>query len=162
MDKNRQARELAMQVIDEAVAYWFGMTVEELHARKKTRAGAVPRQIAIYLMKQLTGASVSEISAHFGGQHESTIRRSVMRVESLRQAVSAAELTVRGLIESIQLAMRQVDRERPGNNRKLLLMTRVRVVTDGTNQKLRSADPQKSVVIGQIHSMRRSPLFRQI
>ena len=51
------------------MALFFGMPVEGLHQRSTARAVTVPRQIAMYLVKQMTDASLPEIERHFGGKH---------------------------------------------------------------------------------------------
>ena len=51
------------------MALFFGMPVEGLHQRSTARAVTVPRQIAMYLIKQMTDASLPEIGRHFGGKH---------------------------------------------------------------------------------------------
>jgi hypothetical protein len=107
MDRDQQVQAELLHTIDGAVAYCFGMTIKELHDKRKTRAVVVARRIASYLMKRMAGASLADIGRHFGGQHRSTVRCSVLQVETLRCRVVAADLTVVGLIEDVQIAVRQ-------------------------------------------------------
>jgi hypothetical protein len=131
---SQQSRERMMRWIDEAVADWFGMTIAELHQSKKTRAGVVPRQIASYLMKQIAGSSLAEIGGHFGGQHESTIRHSILKVESMRRTVHGAELTVCGLIEQLKPKMNGPGYLDFDAGQKVLSMTRKNTVAAGPFQ----------------------------
>src|ERR1700733_6885558 len=97
-----QMRACTVGEIKSIVAYFFGMSVDELHQRSTTRAETVPRRIAMYLVKQITDASLAEIGRQFGGMHHSTVKDSLVRVEEQRQAKEGVELTIRIIIESIK------------------------------------------------------------
>ena len=68
----QQVRENTIKSIQEAVAHLFNLSVEELRQDSSRRVVVVPRQIAMYLTKQMTDASLSEIGWHFGGKHHTT------------------------------------------------------------------------------------------
>jgi chromosomal replication initiator protein len=68
-----------------AVAYLFGLSVEELKQESSRRAVAAPRQIAIYLAKQMTDASLPEIGRQFGGKHHSTVMYSIAKIHERRR-----------------------------------------------------------------------------
>ena len=53
--------------------------------RETSRSVAVPRQIAMYLTKTLTDASLPEIGKGFGGKHHSTVIHSVRKIDGLRK-----------------------------------------------------------------------------
>ena len=53
--------------------------------KSNTRQIAYPRQIAMYLVKELTQASLPEIGRYFGGKHHTTVLHSVQKIEELRQ-----------------------------------------------------------------------------
>jgi chromosomal replication initiator protein len=61
----------------------------------------VPRQIAMYLTKQMTDASLSEIGRHFGGRHHTTVRYSIDRVHELRRSDAALDRVISRLLESL-------------------------------------------------------------
>ena len=88
--------------IKSTVAHFFGMPVDELHQRSTIRAVTVPRQIAMYLVKQMTDASLAEIGRQFGGMHHSTVKHSLVRVEAERQTKDGVELAIRIIMESIK------------------------------------------------------------
>ncbi|MGB9148286.1 MAG: chromosomal replication initiator protein DnaA, partial [Acidobacteriaceae bacterium] len=67
-----QVRKITIESIQRAVAEQFGMRVAELKQKNNSRAVVVPRQIAMYLAKQLTEASLPEIGRQFGGKHHTT------------------------------------------------------------------------------------------
>ena len=55
--------------------------------RTNSKAIAFPRQIAMYLVKQLTSASLPEIGRQFGGKHHTTVLHSINKIEGLRQPI---------------------------------------------------------------------------
>ncbi len=90
-----------------AVAFFFGMPVERLHENNTTRAVTVPRQIAMYLVKHMTDASLTEIGRRFGGKHHSTVMRSIAKIENRRHIDVGMNLAISKLIDDIN---GQVDR----------------------------------------------------
>src|SRR3984957_15368347 len=95
-------RESTIEAIKTAVAYFFGMPVEQLHHNNTTRAVTVPRQIAMYLIKQMTDASLPEIGRWFGGKHHSTVMHAIARIESRRHIDVGLDCTISELIQNIQ------------------------------------------------------------
>ncbi|HEX2032637.1 MAG TPA: chromosomal replication initiator protein DnaA [Chloroflexota bacterium] len=65
-----------------AVATTFGVPVEALRARRRDKGIVLPRQVAMYLMREETGASLSEIGAELGGRDHSTIVHGCARVSA--------------------------------------------------------------------------------
>ena len=57
----------------------------DLKSRNNSKSVAMPRQIAMYLCKSLTNASLPEIGRSFGGKHHSTVIHSIRKIEDLRQ-----------------------------------------------------------------------------
>ena len=74
---------LTMDRIARAVAAHYDLTVEEMKAKSNSRSIALPRQVAMYLCKQLTRHSFPEIGREFGGKHHTTVMHSVDKIESL-------------------------------------------------------------------------------
>jgi chromosomal replication initiator protein len=56
-----------------------------MHSARRARAVARPRQIAMYLSKQLTSRSLPEIGRKFGGRDHTTVMHAVRKVEELRE-----------------------------------------------------------------------------
>jgi chromosomal replication initiator protein len=96
-----QVRESTINSIQEAVAHLFNLSVEELRQDSSRRAIAVPRQIAMYLTKQMTDASLSEIGRHFGGKHHTTVMHSIAKVHELRRTDAALDHAVSKLLASL-------------------------------------------------------------
>ena len=71
--------------IQKAVAEQFGLRLTEIKAKNNSRAIVYPRQIAMYLAKHLTEASLPEIGRQFGGKHHTTVLHSVEKIEEQRK-----------------------------------------------------------------------------
>ena len=97
-----QIRASRIEIIQQHVARSFGLQVEELNQRSTTRAVTLPRQVAIYLAKQLTDASLVEIGNHFGGKHHSTVMHSVAKIDQLRRTDPAVNLAVDMLLKTLK------------------------------------------------------------
>jgi chromosomal replication initiator protein len=67
------------------VAEQFGLRLVEIKAKNNARAIVYPRQIAMYLAKHLTEASLPEIGRQFGGKHHTTVLHSVEKIEDVRK-----------------------------------------------------------------------------
>jgi chromosomal replication initiator protein len=80
-----QARKISIEAIQKAVAEQFGLRVPEIKAKNNSRSIVVPRQIAMYLAKQMTEASLPEIGRQFGGKHHTTVMHSVAKIDDQRK-----------------------------------------------------------------------------
>ena len=80
-----QARKVTIESIQKAVAEQFGLRLVEIKAKNNSRSIVYPRQIAMYLAKHLTEASLPEIGRQFGGKHHTTVLHSVDKIEGLRK-----------------------------------------------------------------------------
>ena len=73
---------ITLEHIQEAVARYFHLTLSELCSRKRGRRFVLPRQVGMYLTRQLTSLSLKEINQGFG-QSRATVVRSCQRIETL-------------------------------------------------------------------------------
>ena len=80
-----QARKITIDAIQKAVAEQFGLRVTEIKQKSNSRAIVFPRQIAMFLAKQMTEASLPEIGRQFGGKHHTTVMHSIGKIEEQRQ-----------------------------------------------------------------------------
>jgi chromosomal replication initiator protein len=69
--------------IQQAVAQEWGVTVDGLRSKTRTKTLTVPRQAAMYLLRQITGLQLVEIGAAFGNRDHSTVIHSLERVEEM-------------------------------------------------------------------------------
>ncbi len=79
-----QARKVTIESIQKATAEQFGLRLVEIKAKNNSRAIVYPRQIAMYLAKHLTEASLPEIGRQFGGKHHTTVLHSVEKIDEAR------------------------------------------------------------------------------
>jgi chromosomal replication initiator protein len=80
-----QARKVTIESIQKAVAEQFGLRLVEIKAKNNSRSIVYPRQIAMYLSKHLTEASLPEIGRQFGGKHHTTVLHSVEKIDEVRK-----------------------------------------------------------------------------
>lgn len=98
---DKQVRGSTIEAIQLAVADLFGLSVEELRQSSTRRTMAVPRQIAIYLAKQMTDASLPEIGRCFGGKHHTTVMHSIAKIDEQRRTDAAMNKTVETLLDTL-------------------------------------------------------------
>ncbi len=80
-----QVRKITIEAIQRAVAENFGMRVSDLKQKNNSRNVVVPRQIAMYLAKQMTEASLPEIGRQFGNKHHTTVMHSIGKIDEQRR-----------------------------------------------------------------------------
>jgi chromosomal replication initiator protein len=97
-----QDRRVSIDTIQKAVAEHFVLKQSQLREKSNTRTIAYPRQVAMYLVKELTSASLPEIGRAFGGKHHTTVLHSIHKIEKLRQTDSNLNRLLHKLIDSLQ------------------------------------------------------------
>jgi chromosomal replication initiator protein len=80
-----QVRKVTIESIQRAVSDQFGLRQGEIKAKNNSHSIVYPRQIAMYLAKQLTEASLPEIGRQFGGKHHTTVLHSVEKITEARK-----------------------------------------------------------------------------
>jgi len=78
-------RKLTIDEIQRAVADYFNLRLSEMLSQRRARNIARPRQVAMYLAKQLTPRSLPEIGRRFGGRDHTTVMHAVRKIEDLRR-----------------------------------------------------------------------------
>jgi chromosomal replication initiator protein len=94
---------ITIEQIQRKVSDFFGVKLGDLKAKNRTKAVAFPRQIAMYLARQLTHASLSEVGRAFGGKDHTTVLHAVDKIQTLLQDDPKLRKTVDGLIQGISL-----------------------------------------------------------
>ncbi len=79
--RERQRPELTAAVIRDATAESWGVTSDGLMSKRRTKDLTVPRQVAMYLIKELLGTPLVQIGKAFGGRDHSTVHHSIQKVE---------------------------------------------------------------------------------
>jgi chromosomal replication initiator protein len=96
-----QERRITIESIVKAVADRFGMQPAQLKQKSNERKITYPRQIAMYLAKELTPASLPEIGRAFAGKHHTTVLHSVQKIDQLRHKNQDLNNMIHSLIDSI-------------------------------------------------------------
>ncbi len=95
-----QEKRITIDLIQKKVGEQFGLREQDLKVRSNTKAIAFPRQIAMYLVKQLTSASLPEIGRQFGGKHHTTVLHSINKIDALRRSDKDLNRTINKLMDS--------------------------------------------------------------
>ena len=77
-------RRITIEEIQKRVAEHFRVKARDMHSARRARAVARPRQVAMYLAKQLTPRSLPEIGRKFGDRDHTTVMHAIRRIEELR------------------------------------------------------------------------------
>ena len=97
-----QEKRVTIDLIQKSVSEHFNLREQDLKIRSNTRAIAFPRQVAMYIVKQLTTASLPEIGRQFGGKHHTTVLHSINKIEELRRSDKELNRTITRLMDALQ------------------------------------------------------------
>lgn len=97
-------KKLSVEDIQKIVADHFKIKVADLKSKKKHAAVAHPRQIAMFLSRKLTSASLPELGVRFGGKDHTTVLHNVKKIES----AIAADLDLRAVVTTLQRQIEQI------------------------------------------------------
>ena len=95
-------RAITIEIIQKHVSDYYQLKLGELKSRNNSKSVAMPRQIAMYLCKTLTNASLPEIGKSFGGKHHSTVIHSIRKIEDLRQRDGDFNTLINNFVESFR------------------------------------------------------------
>src|ERR1043166_2124916 len=91
---------VTIEIIQKYVADYYNLKLVDLKSRNNSKSVAMPRQIAMYLCKSLTHASLPEIGRSFGGKHHSTVIHSIRKVDDLRKKDGDFNTLIGGFLEA--------------------------------------------------------------
>jgi chromosomal replication initiator protein len=97
-----QDRRVSMDSIQKAVAERFQIKQSQLKEKSNTKKVVYPRQVAMYLVKELTDASLPEIGRAFGGKHHTTVIHSINKIEKTRHNDPELNRLLHSLMDSLQ------------------------------------------------------------
>ena len=95
-------RPVTIPGIQRAVAEFFGIRIEEMKAKRRTKGVAFPRQVAMYLSRELTDASLPRIGEEFGGRDHTTVMHACDRVKSALIHDSHLAAGIKSLVDSFR------------------------------------------------------------
>lgn len=93
---------ITMEMIQKFVADHYNIKLTELKARNNSKAVAFPRQVAMYLTKTLTPASLPAIGKGFGGKHHSTVIHSVRKIQGQRKADAEFDRLINSFVQAFR------------------------------------------------------------
>jgi chromosomal replication initiator protein len=91
-------RELSVEEILKRVSSHFNIKISDIKSAKRLKAVVLPRQIAMYLSRQLTSSSYPEIGERFGGKDHSTIIHAIRKIDKLMEE----DFQLRSTIENLK------------------------------------------------------------
>jgi chromosomal replication initiator protein len=97
-----EEKAVTIEIIQKFIADHFNLKLVDLKSRNNSKSIAMPRQIAMYLCKSLTRASLPEIGRSFGGKHHSTVIHSIRKVEDMRKKDGDFNTLMTNLLEGFR------------------------------------------------------------
>jgi chromosomal replication initiator protein len=94
---------ITIEHVQKKAAEFFGVKLSDMRAKSRTRAVAFPRQVAMYLARQLTHSSLAEVGKLFGGKDHTTVLHAVEKIQALAQDDPKFKKTLDAITQSIQL-----------------------------------------------------------
>jgi chromosomal replication initiator protein len=95
-----QEKKVTIEQIQKRVGEHFGLRPQDLKVRSNSKVIAFPRQVAMFIVKKLTSASLPEIGRQFGGKHHTTVLHSINKIENLRRTDKELSRTLNRLLDS--------------------------------------------------------------
>jgi chromosomal replication initiator protein len=95
-------KNITIELIQKIVGDYFGLSYKDLRGKRRTKAVAFPRQVAMYLSRELTEYSTTEVGAEFGGRDHTTVMHACQKIEDRMKLDPNLEPTVQALIKKIK------------------------------------------------------------
>jgi len=97
-----QNRQISIENIQKTVADYYKIRTSDMHSKKRSRAVARPRQVAMALAKELTQMSLPEIGSNFGGRDHTTVLHACRQIAKLRDTVPEMNHDVNFLLQVLR------------------------------------------------------------
>lgn len=97
-----QNRQISIENIQKTVADYYKIRISDMHSKKRSRAVARPRQVAMALAKELTQLSLPEIGSNFGGRDHTTVLHACRQIVKLRESVPELNHDVNFLLQVLR------------------------------------------------------------
>jgi chromosomal replication initiator protein len=101
---NDQEKELSVDNILDVVTHHFDVELETLQGKCRKKENVFPRQVAMYMLKELTNLPLKSIGYHFGGRDHSTVIHAVQSISEAMESDKTVEKTVRKLFNRFNIA----------------------------------------------------------
>lgn len=99
---NLREKVITNELIQKVVAESFGVKPSDLKSKRRTRTVVLPRQVAMYLCRQLAGSSLPETGNFFGGKDHSTVIHSCKVIEEKREKDPELKARIEALIKQLK------------------------------------------------------------
>jgi len=96
-----EAKRLSIEIIQKAVCEFYGLRMNELKAKDNSKRVVVPRQVAMWLARELTQSSLPEIARAFGDKHHTTVLHSIAKICRQRATDKELNKTLNRLLASL-------------------------------------------------------------
>ena len=97
-----QNRQISIENIQKTVADYYKIRISDMHSKKRSRAIARPRQVAMALAKELTQLSLPEIGSNFGGRDHTTVLHACRQIAKLRETLPELNHDVNFLLQVLR------------------------------------------------------------
>jgi len=97
-----QNRQISVENIQKTVADYYKIRVSDMHSKKRSRAIARPRQVAMALSKELTQLSLPEIGSNFGGRDHTTVLHACRQIAKLKETLPELNHDVNFLLQVLR------------------------------------------------------------
>ena len=98
-----QARQVSVENIQKTTAEYYNIKLSDLMSKRRSRSVARPRQMAMFLSKELTNFSLPEIGDSFGGRDHTTVIHACKKIKELREANLDIEEDYRKLLRVLTI-----------------------------------------------------------
>jgi chromosomal replication initiator protein len=99
---NPTQKNISIAIIMKITADYFGLSYNDLKGKKRTKAITFPRQVAMYITREITEFSTTEIGLEFGGRDHTTVMHSYQKIKNIMKTDPTLEPTINHLIRSIK------------------------------------------------------------
>ncbi|MGL1893723.1 MAG: chromosomal replication initiator protein DnaA [Spirochaetaceae bacterium] len=93
---------ITIDKVQKAVAEYFNVTTNDLKSKKRTKVVTFPRQVAMYIIREITDFSTTEIGLEFGGRDHTTVMHSCQKIEDMTITNSTLEPTINNIVRTIK------------------------------------------------------------
>ena len=98
-----QARQVSVDNIQKTVAEYYNVKLSDLLSKRRSRSVARPRQMSMFLAKELTNHSLPEIGESFGGRDHTTVLHACKKIKELRDFNNEIEQDYRNLVRALTI-----------------------------------------------------------
>ena len=99
---NALNQNITIDRVQRVVSEYFNITLTDIKSKKRTKQITYPRQIAMYIIREITDCSTTEIGLEFGGRDHTTVMHSCQKIEDRMKVDPSLEPLISDLIRTIK------------------------------------------------------------